>query len=521
MTLHPRERRRDAAPAVHPAVGARRRRRRSRRRTLLAACGGDDDDGGGEAGGAVKLSRPDDPATLPTFDDIPAIADGLSPESGTLKVYNYEEYISPDVLAAFEERVRRQGRGHDVHQHGRGRRQAGVGRGRLRRLLPDPRRVGKLAAGKLLQPLNKSYLPNLTNVWESLQDPFYDQGSVYTVPYTLFTTGIGYRIDAVAKPPDDYENPYDIFWDAANAGQVYLLEDDREVFGDGDAPARSPRPTSTPRTPRSSSRPRRRDRADRPRQRQGRRRGLHRAAREAGAGSTSAGPATSSTRSTTCPRASRSTTSATGTRPTAAGSSAATRIAVLRSATKPVLAHAFLDYLLDAGQRPGRTTAGSATSRRRSRSTPTRLVADGVRARAPGARRSSARRTSTTGEQLLQLTPRRRAGLGRRLVDVHGRRLTRRPPRPAVDGRRLWPALAAPGVLWLVALFSSRSTACSPSPSAGSTRSSAPPSRCGTRCEWDFASFGDILERVFGGELGEVFVRTAAVRRRGAGRSAS
>ena len=68
-------------------------------------------------------------------------------------------------------------------------------------------------------------------MWTSLRDPFYDQGSVYTVPYTLYTTGIGYRIDAVGKAPDAYDNPYDIFWDQANSGQVYLLEDDREVFG--------------------------------------------------------------------------------------------------------------------------------------------------------------------------------------------------------------------------------------------------------------------------------------------------
>ena len=41
------------------------------------------------------------------------------------------------------------------------------------------------------------------------------------------------------EAPGDYDNPYDILWDPANAGQVYVLEDDREVFGDVDA-ARDP-----------------------------------------------------------------------------------------------------------------------------------------------------------------------------------------------------------------------------------------------------------------------------------------
>ena len=51
------------------------------------------------------------------------------------------------------------------------------------------------------------------------------------MPYTVYTTGIGYRIDAVGAAPDTYDNPYDIFWDTANAGQVFLLEDDREALG--------------------------------------------------------------------------------------------------------------------------------------------------------------------------------------------------------------------------------------------------------------------------------------------------
>ena len=80
-------------------------------------------------------------------------------------------------------------------------------------------------AGKLLQPLNRSYLPNLRNAWPQLQDPFYDQGSQYTVPYTAYTTGIGYRADRVKSIPT---NGYDLLWDAANKGKVYILDDARE-----------------------------------------------------------------------------------------------------------------------------------------------------------------------------------------------------------------------------------------------------------------------------------------------------
>ncbi len=52
----------------------------------------------------------------------------------------------------------------------------------------------------LLQPLQQSYMPNLKNVWPEYQDPWYDQGSQYSVPYTVYTSGIGYRSDRVSDP---------------------------------------------------------------------------------------------------------------------------------------------------------------------------------------------------------------------------------------------------------------------------------------------------------------------------------
>ncbi len=184
-----------------------------------------------ETEGGVKLSRPDNPATLPTFDDIEPIADGLAPETGTLKVFNYEEYIAPSVLKKFQREYGVKVEVTTFTSMDEAIAKLSSGQAEFDVFFPTTDVIAKLAAGQLLQPLNKSYIPNLPNVWESLQDPFYDKGSVYSVPYVMFQTGIGYRIDGVAKAPDAYANPYDIFWDPANSGQVYLLEDDREVFG--------------------------------------------------------------------------------------------------------------------------------------------------------------------------------------------------------------------------------------------------------------------------------------------------
>jgi spermidine/putrescine transport system substrate-binding protein len=91
--------------------------------------------------------------------------------------------------------------------------------------------VSRAVAGKVIQPLNHSYLPNLANVWPELQNPYYDQHSRYTVPYTAYTTGIAWRTDKVKKAPADYANPYDIFWDSHQyAGKVAVLDDQREAL---------------------------------------------------------------------------------------------------------------------------------------------------------------------------------------------------------------------------------------------------------------------------------------------------
>jgi len=179
-------------------------------------------------GEQIVLSRPDRPTRLPLHSDVPAIASGLTPEKGgTLKVFNYAEYLSPDVIKAFGDKngvkveittfttqdeaiakLRTSGTDFDLY-------------------FPTPDILAKIVAGKLLQPLNHSYLPNLTNAWPQLQDPFYDQGSQYTAPYTAYTTGIGYRADRVKSVPT---NGYDLLYDGAYKGKVYILDDYREAL---------------------------------------------------------------------------------------------------------------------------------------------------------------------------------------------------------------------------------------------------------------------------------------------------
>src|SRR5262249_31703501 len=147
------------------------------------------------------LARPDNPVTWPLYDDNPAIASGLAPEKGaTLKIYNWEDYLWPKMAKEFGEQFDCRVEMTTFGGVDEAIAQLRTGQADFDVYFPDPSLIGKLIYGKLIQPINLSYIPNLENVWPNLQDPFYDKGSQYSVPYVIYTTGVAWRTDHV---PDD------------------------------------------------------------------------------------------------------------------------------------------------------------------------------------------------------------------------------------------------------------------------------------------------------------------------------
>jgi spermidine/putrescine transport system substrate-binding protein len=190
--------------------------------------------GGGQtsSGAALPyaLSRPDQPATLPLFDDNPAIASGLAPETNTtVQIFNWSDYIWKKLTNQFgdDHGVKVQISTFDNTDQFLAKMASGDVSFDV--TFPTPDAMGKLVAAKLLQPLNHDYLPNLSNIWPQLQDPWYDRGSRYSVPYTIYTTGIGWRSDLVSADIASMSNPYDVFWDPTYKGKIYLLDDYREA----------------------------------------------------------------------------------------------------------------------------------------------------------------------------------------------------------------------------------------------------------------------------------------------------
>jgi spermidine/putrescine transport system substrate-binding protein len=196
--------------------------------TLLAACAGNNN--GQFKPPELQLARPDNPVKWPLFDDNQPVASGLEPESGTLKIYNWNGYLWPRLKKDFakEYGVKVEETYFSTTDEAMAKLSSGAADYDI--FFPFQERLARLVDGKLLQPLNHAYIPNLQkSIWPSLRNPFYDLGSQYTVPYTVYTTGIGYRTDQVTTTPWDLHNPYEIYWDERNKGKTYLLDDGREA----------------------------------------------------------------------------------------------------------------------------------------------------------------------------------------------------------------------------------------------------------------------------------------------------
>jgi spermidine/putrescine transport system substrate-binding protein len=92
----------------------------------------------------------------------------------------------------------------------------------------DVRVLGALIGANLIQPLNHDYIPNIGEVWPTYTNPFYDQQWLYTVPYSIYKTGIGWRKDLVNVDPYTVLNGWDVLWEPRFAGKVAIIDDYRE-----------------------------------------------------------------------------------------------------------------------------------------------------------------------------------------------------------------------------------------------------------------------------------------------------
>ena len=131
----------------------------------------------------------------------PKTGEKAEAKAGTLRIYNWSDYIDPALLAQFtketgikvvydtfdsnevlETKVLQGGTGYDL-------------------VVPSNHNIPRYIAAGAIQPLDKKQLPGLDKLDPALMAhmaPF-DPGASYTAPYMQGTIGIGYNVEAVAK----------------------------------------------------------------------------------------------------------------------------------------------------------------------------------------------------------------------------------------------------------------------------------------------------------------------------------
>jgi spermidine/putrescine transport system substrate-binding protein len=183
--------------------------------------------------GGLPLPRPDNAVTWAITPENPPIPDGRPTESGPLNVFNYADYLDPVTLKKFSKQFNTSVAIAPYNSADEAIAKLASGAVAFDVIVGlTGSNIVNLIAQRLLKPLNHSYLPNLSkNVWPALQDPFYDRGSRYTVPYVVWMDGIGWRNDLVKHDIPGMDVPWDIFWHSqAYRGRVGVLDDKRDAL---------------------------------------------------------------------------------------------------------------------------------------------------------------------------------------------------------------------------------------------------------------------------------------------------
>jgi spermidine/putrescine transport system permease protein len=148
------------------------------------------------------------------------------PANRVLNVFIWSGYLPSETVKAFETRhgVRVSVDLYDSLEALLAKMQAGNAAYDV--ICPSNYAVEILLAQDLLRPLDLSALPHLTNVDPRWLDQYFDPGNRHTIPYFAGTCGIGYRKSRVGEV-----DSWAALWDPRWKGRILMLDDARETLG--------------------------------------------------------------------------------------------------------------------------------------------------------------------------------------------------------------------------------------------------------------------------------------------------
>lgn len=151
----------------------------------------------------------------------------LGPLEPELNIYNWSDYISPDVVPGFEKEfgVRVTYDTYESSEELVAKLYAGAIGYDL--VVPTTYAVTALMEAGLLAKLSLRYLGNLPNLTPVFRGLAHDPENAYTVPWQWGMTGIAWRSDLIADAPESWS----VFLGRTLAGKMTMLDDLRDVIG--------------------------------------------------------------------------------------------------------------------------------------------------------------------------------------------------------------------------------------------------------------------------------------------------
>jgi len=154
-------------------------------------------------------------------------------EGAELNVCNWGEYISDgsegslDVVAAFRELtgIKVNYSYFDTNEGLYAKLTGGGANYDL--VIPSDYLIERLIHEDRLEPLDYANIPNYKYILEEYRDLYFDPGGMYSVPYTVGTTGLIYNAALVEEAPDSWG----ALWDARYKGQILQFNSPRDAFG--------------------------------------------------------------------------------------------------------------------------------------------------------------------------------------------------------------------------------------------------------------------------------------------------
>ncbi len=149
-------------------------------------------------------------------------------DGGEVVVYNWGEYLDPDVLDLFEEETGIKVIYEEFETNEIMYPKVEAGAIAYDVVCPSDYMIQKMIENDLLQELNKDNIPNLSYIGDTYlkKSEEFDPGNKYSVPYCWGTVGILYNTSMVEEPIDSWA----VLWDEQYADDILMQDSVRDAF---------------------------------------------------------------------------------------------------------------------------------------------------------------------------------------------------------------------------------------------------------------------------------------------------